>query len=178
MRFEAGARPGAFYRDLLCTIYTATPAELGLPDTRPTDPVREHAGRRISWDETPDLDAVTGLLYALPLDTAHIGRQSLTRIRLYLRLVTTDPHCPERHVLGAGLRRARAHQPPWLDRDRLSVCERLAAALTGQRPTNTAARVVPDWLTGSRLAAAASTAALFTTPTDRARNTDRPPHSS
>jgi hypothetical protein len=126
--------------------------------------VRYHAGRRITtWNPALDRDAVTALLYALPLDTARIGQQALTRLRLYLNLVTTTPGCPERHVLGAGLRRARAHQPAWLDRDRLAVCERLAVELVGRQVPEPASETAPDWLTGARLTAAASTVALFTT---------------
>lgn len=164
MTFEAGARPGPFYRDLLCTIYSATPTELGFPEPgHGSDLVRYHAGRRITWNPALDRDAVTALLYALPLDTTRIGQQALTRIRLYLNLVTTTTGCPERHVLGAGLRRARAHQPAWLDRDRLAVCERLAVELVGRQVPDPAGEVAPDWLTGARLTAAASTVALFTT---------------
>lgn len=168
MRYERGDQtPGPFYRDLLCTVYDASPGELGWDAPGPgdtTDPGRYHRGRRLSWAETPDRDAVTALLYALPLHTTRLGQQSQTRLRIYLRLVTTQPRCPERHMLAAGLRRARAHQPPWLDRDRLELCEHLTAALIGQPARDPAAGQVPDWLTGARLAAAASTAGLFTGP--------------
>jgi hypothetical protein len=169
MRFEAGTdagrvrRPGPFYRDLLCAVYEASPTQLGLPDTVASDPVRYHAGRQV-WTEVADRDAVTALLYALPLDATRLAQQALTRLRLYLNLVTTHPQCPERHVLGAGLRRARAHQPPWLDPDRLTLCEHRAGELLGRPVPDPASQVAPDWLTGARLAAAASTATLFTPP--------------
>jgi hypothetical protein len=169
-RYEAGrATPGPFYRDLFCTIYDATPADLGwggVLGPRDSDLGHYHHGRRLAWSEAPDVDAVTALLYALPLDAGRLQRQSRTRLMVYLRMVTDQPRCPERHTLAAGLRRARAHQPPWLDRDRLAVCERMAVSLVGQRVTDPAAEVVPDWLTGARLSAASSTAGLFTADPD------------
>lgn len=168
VRVEAGERPGPFYRDLLCTIYAATPAELGwpAPTSGEANPMRYYTGRPVRWHPVPDIDAVTALLYALPIDTERLADQTPTRLGLYLRMVTTDPHCPERHTLAAGLRRARGHQPPWLDRDRLAVCEWQAARLTGDRAVrDPAAELLPDWLTGARLAAASRAAALFTNPT-------------
>lgn len=169
-RFERGVTPGPFYRSLLCAVFASTPETLGWSvDPADADPVRFHAGRtdgrgrfgRRSWVEVPDTDAVTALLYAVPLDTARLARQSRTRLALYVRLVDETSQCPERHTLAAGLRRARAHQPPWLDRDRLDVCERLAATLVGPRTIDPAAERVPDWLTGARLAAGSRAAQLF-----------------
>jgi len=179
--YESGrAQPGPFYRDLLCTVYDTTPAALGWttgqdtdrPDRRPAGPVGYHHGRRPPWTEVPDVDAVTALLYALPIDTDRISRTARTRLWVYLRLVATQPACPERHVLAGCLRHARAVRPAWLDTARLTVCEHMARTVIGDRATaarDPAADQVPDWLTGARLAAASTTAGLFTTGQHRDR---------
>lgn len=163
--YESGrSQPGPFYRELLCTVYDTTPAALGWDTVRTGDPVAYHHGRGPLWTETPDVDAVTALLYALPLATARIAHAGRTRLWVYLRLVTDQPRCPETHVLAAGLRRARAHRPAWLDSARLTVCEQVAVTLIGEGSgvRDPAVDRVPDWLTGARLAAASTTAGVFT----------------
>lgn len=165
--YESGqAQPGPFYRDLLCRVYDTTPAAMGWTPHRTEQPGHGgyHHGRTPPWTETRDVDAITALLYAVPLDTARLRQQSRTRLWVYLRLVTDQPGCPERHELAGGVRRARALLPAWLDTDRLAACHQLARLVLGPRAgvRDQTRDQVPGWLTTARLAAASTAAGVFT----------------
>lgn len=151
-RWESGQyQPTAFYRRLLCQVYRASPAQLGLTSTEPDTPA--------------DTDAVTALLYAAPVNTGDLVLMTLPIARQYIGAALDHPHCPDPATLATGLRRARAQPAPWLDRTRLIACEYLALALTDHAnpPTDLPPTQVPDWLTGSRTAAAGLAAHVFAT---------------
>jgi hypothetical protein len=144
-------RPCAFYQRVFCEVYGRTPEQLGFPPPRIEGAV--------------GVEVVTALLYVAPLTLAQLRRVPATRVRLYVEVALADPRTPTPTDLAAGLHRARAQGPAWLDRDRLRACEHAAHhACTGTPAIPPGWRVgtVPDWVTTGRLVSATIAAEVFT----------------
>ncbi|MBV9143434.1 MAG: helix-turn-helix transcriptional regulator [Pseudonocardiales bacterium] len=146
-------RPCAFYRRVFCALYQCPPDALGFP---PTSVGAGTLGAGV--------EVVTALLYTAPLTLAELRSVPPARVRLYTEVALADPRTPTPAELTTGLRRAKAEQPAWLDRERLHACAHAAHRATTLPLPVPVAGQVPDWVTTGRLIGSAIATTVFTTP--------------